>query len=63
VYVSISCFKENHFGGILLWVNLWGEQLEFLKILLARSHFGVQLWRQPIHMDLKIQKLEASKNN
>jgi hypothetical protein len=43
--------------------NFWWEQLEFLKILPARSHFGVQLWREPIHTDLKIQKLETFKNN
>ncbi len=40
-----------------------GEQLEFLKIIPARSHFGVQLWREPIHTGLKIQKLETFEIN
>ncbi len=41
--------------------TFWQKQLEFLKILPARSHFRVQLWREPIPTDLKIQKLETLK--
>ncbi len=35
--------------------------MDILTVRCNRSHFGVQLWWEPIYMDLKIQKLETLK--
>ncbi len=51
--------KEIIFGGSNIGIPLWWVPQEFLKLLPTRSHFEVQLWQEPIQMDLKFWKLET----
>jgi hypothetical protein len=61
--VGSIVLKKIILAGISLYCTFWQEQLEFLEILPTRSHLGVQLWREPIHTDLNIWKLETFKND